>query len=242
MKNVPHFFVLKRNITGDNFLIDDPDAVKHAGKVLRLKLGDDIVLFDGEGGKYEAQISLISKREMVGEILSKTEVKSEKPYVILAQAFPKGAKLDDIVRMNTEVGVREFCFFESEFSEGKRWNFSGKKRERLEKIAQEALRQSEGAILPVFGSIKDFEGMLSVPADHKLLLHSRKVPSSEDINSLEKPLKSGQKVLVAIGPEGGFSDQEVEKARASGFKIVFLNLPILRTETAGVVATGIILS
>ncbi len=78
--------------------------------------------------------------------------------------------------------------------------------------------------------------------DHKIMLHSRKVEGAKDIYSLKSTLKPRQTVIILIGPEGGFSAEEVELAQKNDIDICYLNLPILRTETAGIIASGILLS
>jgi 16S rRNA (uracil1498-N3)-methyltransferase len=106
----------------------------------------------------------------------------------------------------------------------------------------EALRQSEGKITPkitgpfVFEEITNLEGY-----DIKILLHSRDVEGSINLLDIKKELNTTSKILMIIGPEGGFSPKEVKLAKKNGCKIGYLNLPILRTETAGVVANSFLL-
>jgi 16S rRNA (uracil1498-N3)-methyltransferase len=235
------FFVDNTSHTPRNFLIKDPLIVRHIRVVLRLKKGDEIILFDGMGMEYSAKIGYIDKTQVAGLILSSWEgAIPEKPQLILAQALPRAGKIEDIVRMNTEIGVVGFILFEAEYSIPKIKDYTSQKIKRLQKISQEALRQSEGIMLPEFRGPLSFKDILNAQADHKLILHAREDKKSVDLKSIE--INSKQTVLLAIGPEGGFTPTEIESAYNRGFKIVFLNMPILRTETAGLVASSIILS
>jgi 16S rRNA (uracil1498-N3)-methyltransferase len=240
MQNIPRFYINKLQINRKRFLIEDERSVRHMGLVLRMKKGDKLVLFDGEGFEYEATLGFLTKKLAAGVIDSETEIEiKNKVNITIAQSLPRAGKLDDVVRMNTEVGVESFIFFESEYSVAKKESFTTSKIERLNKVALEALRQSEGIIAPkltgpfVFGEVIALENF-----DYKILLHSRNIKDSINLATIKNDLKPSSKVLLIIGPEGGFSPKEVKLAQKSGCAIAYLNLPILRTETAGVVVSS----
>jgi len=236
------FFIDKKNINRDKFHITDEKTCKHMRNVLRLKAGDKVVLFDGEGNEYLGSLLRVQSNYVRGEIAEmKKPVQSNKPYLILAQSLPRAGKIDDIVRMNTEAGVSEFILFESEYSVAKLESYGQNKMQRLERLVTEASRQSERSMIPVVNTPQSFAEMLAYEADIKLLLHSKAGTDAVTIADIKAGLKPEQKVLFAIGPEGGFSPKEIELAIDSGFKTVHLDLPILRTETAGIAVSAILL-
>lgn len=235
------FYVNDDSLTPRNFLIKDMSLVKHISLVLRLVKGDEIILFDGKGMEYMGKIGYVDKVQVAGLITGSWEAEiPSKPKLLLAQALPRAGKMDEIVRMNTEIGVSGFILFESEYSVAKAVSYTKTKMERLIKVSEEALRQSEGVLMPEFKGPIMFNDLLKADADHKLLLHSRDIEGSMDIKELK--IHDGETVVLLIGPEGGFSPTELLDANAKGFRPIHLDMPILRTETAGVVACGIILS
>lgn len=280
MKNIPRFFIQDIQVNKQKFYLDKLDDIKKIRQVLRLDAGGQIKLIS-EINVYTGQIDSLSKTRLEGVILESELIPaSNKPKIILAQALPKGSKLDEIVNNCTQIGVSEFVFFESDYSIVKLKDFREKKLERLNKIALSASEQSERLSLPVINPPVKFENILNIEADEKLLLHSREVEGSVSLESFrvepsfrlgrnltekrEKntneprgmteesnisilntqypilvevaPLSGALTTLCVVGPEGGFSDEEVKMAKEKGFKIVFMDLPILRTELAGVIA------
>jgi 16S rRNA (uracil1498-N3)-methyltransferase len=243
MQNTPRFFINKEQIIRKRFLLEDERSIRHMGLVLRMKKGDKLVLFDGEGTEYHATLGFLSKTQAAGIVETISEIEIEKKIQLtIAQSLPRAGKLDDIVRMNTEVGISEFVFFESAFSVAKKESFTEAKIERLNKVAREALRQSEGVIAPHLSGPFDFEEIVSSNEyDFKILLHSRNIEGVINLSEVKKKLNIDSKVLIIIGPEGGFSPKEVALAQKSGCRLVYLDLPILRTETAGVVVSSYLL-
>ncbi len=237
------FFVEKESIFPTKAIIEDPDSIKKIRQVLRLNVGDKIWLFDGEGGEYLASVKTLQKTGIMVDIEEKVKKeKGSKPHYIVGQALTRSTKIDEIVRMNTEIGADEFVFFESQYSIVKQKDFNENKLGRWEKIAEEATRQSERSNIPEINEPITFEEALKIEADLKIILHSRKDSSSEDLKSLKEKINSDSKILLLIGPEGGFSKREIDLAKEKDFVVGYLNLPVLRTETAGVVASAVLLS
>lgn len=235
------FYIEEGSFTPRNFHIQNIDIVSHIRLVLRLKKGDEIILFDGQGMEYRGKIGYLDKKQVAGLIESSWEAElPNKPRLILAQALPRAGKIDEIIRMNTEAGVAGFILFEGEYSIPKRDDYTDIKMKRIRKIAQEALRQSEGVLMPEFKGPLSFDELLKAEADHKLVLHSRDVKDSVNIKELKA--YADQIVVAIIGPEGGLSERELEMAIKAGFKPVHLDMPVLRTETAGIVLSAILLS
>lgn len=243
MKQLPRFFINKGAIKRKRFLIDDLQTVNHMRMVLRLKKGDQIELFDGEGHEYVATIGFLTKTQAAGVVdLEKEMPEVTKPAVFLAQSLPRAGKMDTIVRMNTEIGVQGFVLYDTEYSVTKKETYTSQKIEHLERVGIEALRQCEGKVMPDFYGPMSFAEALDFKADYKLLLHSREIPGARNILEVKKEIKAGSIVLVYIGPEGGFSPAELDLAKNKGASVVYIDMPILRTETAGIVTNAILLA
>ncbi len=229
-----------------------PDAVRdgaatvagseltHMRKVLRLRPGARVLLWDGAGAEHEALI-----RAYDGGAATMTVVRSYRPEresplaVTLAQAVGKGDKMDWIVEKSTELGVARVAPF---FSSHTVPRFGGDKgerrRERWQKVAAAAARQSGRTRIPEIGEPVGVHALLDRdwPCDARLFF--REGAASRRLNALCEDLGSLSSVLVMVGPEGGFSEEEAAAAAARGFYTVGLGRRILRTETAAVVAVS----
>ena len=227
-----------------------PDAVRegaatvegrelaHMRKVLRLRPGARVLLWDGAGAEHEAVL-----RAYEGGVAAMTVVRSYRPEresplaVTLAQAVGKGDKMDWIVEKSTELGVACVAPF---FSSHTVPRFAGDKgerrRERWEKVAAAAARQSRRTRIPEIRGPDGFDAMLARDwqCDARLLFWEG--VSGRGLASLREDLGSLRSVLVMVGPEGGFSEEEAARAAARGFHTVGLGRRILRTETAAVAA------
>lgn len=234
----PRFYAEQKDIFRERFLINSQNVCNHLRQVLRVEKGSKVILFDGNGYEYDAEIRFLSKEQVSGVVLEKREIGEDWPYVILAQALPKAGKADDIVRMNTEIGVREFKFFKSEYSIPQKEDYAFAKLDRLNRVIEEAGRQSERGYLPLMDKAITFDEILQTEANVKILMHSRDVKGSVSLRDIKSKNPKAKTFLLAIGPEGGFSPTEIEKAQKADFYIGYLNSPILRTETAGIVASG----
>ena len=231
------------------FLVS-PDAVRDGGatvsggelahmrKVLRLKPGARVLLWDGAGTEHEALI-----RAYEGGVAAMTVVRSYRPeresplVVTLAQAVGKGDKMDWIVEKSTELGVARVApFFSSHTVPRYAGERAARRRERWEKIAAAAARQSGRTRIPEIGEPDGFDAMLARDWQCDARLLFREGPSDRGLASLKEEHGSWRSVLVMVGPEGGFSEDEAARAAAHGFHTVGLGRRILRTETAAVAA------
>ena len=235
--SLPRFLVAPDAVRSGAATVEGSELA-HMRKVLRLRPGARVLLWDGEGTEYEALI-----RSYEGGVAAMTVVRSCRPEresplaVTLAQAVGKGDKMDWIVEKSTELGVACVAPF---FSSHTVPRYAGEKgerrRERWEKIAAAAARQSGRTRIPEIREPDRFDAVLARDwqCDARLLLWEGS--SGLGLASLREEIGSLRSVLVMVGPEGGFSEEEASQAAAHGFHTVGLGRRILRTETAAVAA------
>lgn len=212
------------------------EAAKHA-QVLRLVAGAEIELFDGQGHTCAARIVSVSRVGVTCALLGAVRTIERGPRVVLVQCLPKGGKLDDIVRMTTELGVTDIRLAVSSrcVSRGAEER-SAAKIERLTRIAIEASRQSEQAFVPHISPAQDLEAVLTqAPAD------ALKLACIERTDAAFSELPGTGDVWVLVGPEGGLSAEDLTVIDRAGFVSVGLGRSILRTETAAVVGVSLVL-
>ena len=202
--------------------------VHYLKDVLRIKPGDEIEILDGNGTIYSATINNIQKDKIKLDIIRSSKSETEPAVgITLAQSLPKAKKMDFIIQKCTELGVSEIIPVITERSISK-----GEKTARWQKIAIEAAEQSGRASIPKVASLIDFKSLLKKAKEFDLAL----IPwEMEKTNRLKTILQksSFRNIIMLIGPEGGFSSQEVAEAKAAGFIPISLGKRILRAETAG---------
>lgn len=216
-----------------------PDAAAgHLLRVLRLAVGDACVLFNGDGRDYHARIAATGKREATAEILAAREIASESPLrIVLLQALARGEKMDWIVQKATELGVTAIVPILSERSEVKLdADRADRRSAHWRSVAVAACEQSGRARLPDIGVPQPLAGALHVlPASaHRLALD----PEAElTLAGLAQTRPAPDtRIVIAIGPEGGWSPGDLALLRGAGFTGLRLGPRVLRTETAGVAA------
>ncbi len=205
--------------------------------VLRLEAGAEIEVFDGEGGRYRARLAA-SGRLRIEERLAPS---SRALDVVLVQALAKGEKLDFIAQKATELGATRLLPLASERAVVRLDEGRGQSRaERWRRIAEEAARQCGRADVPRIDPPCGWEGVFSLlreePERRGLLLD----PSERELR-LGAAARGAPRLLLAVGPEGGFSPEERDRARAEGILPVALGPLVLRTETAGLAALAVVL-
>lgn len=203
----------------------------HLVKVLRGKPGSEFTILDGKGNRFLAQIEVPDKRKCTFRILEKT-IGEEKPFgAHIAIAPTKNTdRLEWFVEKACELGVDQISIILTKRTERTKVNL-----DRLKKKALSAMKQSKNVwkceINGVF-KIKDF--LVSQKQEpHKFAAYVE--TGTED--SLETKIPAGENILVLIGPEGDFAPDEIEMMKNNGFELVSLGPTVLRTETAGVIAT-----
>ena len=221
------FYAPKQNFS-DLQVILDSDETRHLRDVLRLKSGDDVSVFDGEGGEFECSISTIGKRESVLDILRPVDPPAaESPLVLtLAVSLLKGEKFDLVTQKAVELGVAKLIPLETARADA-RAGEGEKRQQRWQKIALGATKQCGRATLMQVAKPIGFNKFVREAVSPVFLFTER--------GGVSFPARvSGQKITAVIGPEGGWEDSEIELARECGFELVTLGGRILRAETAGI--------
>ncbi|MCQ2347909.1 MAG: 16S rRNA (uracil(1498)-N(3))-methyltransferase [Paludibacteraceae bacterium] len=202
----------------------------HCVRVLRYTKGDEILLTDGQGSTYTARITNPHPKHCEFEIISQEkQAKGHDFYLHIAIAPTKNVeRLEWMVEKCTEIGVDEITPLLCRFSERKQL-----RTDRLQKIVLSAAKQSLTPYLPKLNELTPFDVFIqNAKEQDKFIAHCYK----EDKKVLKDEIRKGRDVLVLIGPEGDFSEQEIQDALQRGFVPVSLGNSRLRTETAGVVA------
>ena len=213
-----------------------PDsAAAHLVRVLRLREGDECVLFNGDGNDYRARIASAGKREVVVQVLSFDVVGNESPLrITLVQGIARGEKMDLILQKATELGVACFVPVLAERTEVKLdAERTGKRMAHWRSVIVSACEQSGRARVPGLTQPVALGQVATQVADDAVKLTLDPVGDST-LAALAMP--AGDSVAIAIGPEGGWSPRDREILRTAGFSGLKLGPRILRTETAGLAA------
>lgn len=240
------FFVPVENINHSNVIVKGDD-VKHIYKVLRLHVGDEILVNNSCGIEYLCKIKSLTKDEVLAEILEESTETMESPlYINLFQGLPKSTKMDLIVQKNTELGVSEITPVITERVVVKTELKEYKKLDRWNRIALEASKQCKRNIIPTINVPIEFKTMIENLVQYDLILvpyeNQHNIGLKKVIDDIKKNIniKDMKKVAIIIGPEGGFETSEIETLRNNGSYIITLGPRILRTETAGFTAVSLI--
>ncbi len=232
---MPKFFTGK-NLISDNTLTITGEDVSHISRVLRMKIGEEITVCDGEGKDYKAKITDITKEEVKADILSAEQCDAEPSVKItLYQALPKQGKMEYIIQKNTELGVSEFVPVYTRYCVVKPTD----KTARWQKVAFEAAKQCGRGIIP---KVRDAINIKEAAKEMSKFAHKAVFYECEKETTVRDVIKPGIKeIAIMIGPEGGFSGEEIEMLKGMGVASVTLGKRILRTETAAAAVTPIIL-
>ncbi|MCE2997812.1 MAG: 16S rRNA (uracil(1498)-N(3))-methyltransferase [Cyclobacteriaceae bacterium] len=210
----------------------DAEESRHAVKVLRMEAGDPITLADGKGTWYYSSIKNADAKKCTFEVLEKKHFPKRDYSIHLAIAPTKNAdRIEWLVEKNVEMGIDEISFMQCQTSERKNINI-----ERIEKIAISAMKQSQQAWMPVIHPLKPFREIIQYQADQKFIGYVD-ATNPHHLKALAQPKR---KYLILIGPEGDFSNEELELAQKNGFEKISLGTNRLRTETAGMVACQVL--
>ncbi len=221
---------------GDEVTITGQDVV-HIRSVLRLSAGDRILVGDGSSRDYLCEITSVEEKKVTAKVCDIFDNFAELPSEItLYQGLPKGDKMELILQKAVELGVSRIIPVEMDRSVVRLdASKKEKKLERYRKIAESAAKQCGRGILPETGPFMSFAKALQDGLDRnaRLLIPYENAEGIGRTKRILQELEPGRPVAVFIGPEGGFSDQEIAMAEEKGAETITLGHRILRTETAG---------
>ncbi|MCF8779352.1 16S rRNA (uracil(1498)-N(3))-methyltransferase [Vibrio sp. IRLE0018] len=209
------------------------DAAGHIGRVLRMKEGQEVLLFDGSGAEFPAVISEVGKKNVLVTLNERVERSSESPLDLhLGQVISRGEKMEFTIQKSVELGVNTITPLISDRCgvklDEKRFE---KKLAQWQKIAISACEQCGRNTIPEIRPIMSLEAWCAEEYDGlKLNLHPR---AKYSINTLPEPIN---KVRLLIGPEGGLSSEEIDMTQQYQFEETLLGPRVLRTETAALTA------
>lgn len=228
---IPRFFESQPLETGADISLSD-SVVQHVSRSLRMRPGDQIILFNGDGSEHKAELIKIEKRSVTARIIESHASSTESPLPItIGQTLSRGERMDYAVQKSTEMGVRSITPLFSERCEVKLPKERQEKRvKHWLQIAVSACEQSGRTVPPEIKYPTDLEKWLAAQdAELKLVLHHH---SEQPLQEMTAP----SSIALLIGPEGGLTSDEVELAAQYGFKPLTLGPRVMRTETAPVAA------
>ena len=234
------FFVEPTDVYDKEIIVSQKSDVKHIKKVLRMKVGDSVEISDGQVWEYEGEILVIDDDQVVVKIMDKQKFAREPEIdITLFQGVPKSGKMELIIQKNVELGVKKFVptFMDRTVVSG--IDKYKKKIERYNTIAMEAAKQCRRGIIPVVTDPVKFNSVLEELSEFDIVLFPYENENNFTIKDYLSNLKDKpKKIAIIVGPEGGFSDNEVNSLKEKNIYSVTLGNTILRTETAGMAAVA----
>jgi len=230
------FFVAAQDIHGKEAILRGKEA-HHATRVMRFSMGDQITVFDGEGFEYQGTIQQIRNDQIILSI----EGKSKKPQtgvsITIACALPRQTRMERIIEKLTEVGVEAIIPISTDRTVPKLKGKEEVRGARWKRIAMEAAKQCGASQLPDIGNISSLQEVLSQGGAYDLSLFL--TPQEKVIQACLKDC-SAKRVIVLIGPEGGWSEKEASEAKEAGWTLASLGNAILKIDTACLSITSIL--
>ncbi len=235
------FFVPKADIRGNRGVITGAE-LQHLRRVLRLAPGDPITFFDDAGSEYDAVIDSFNSSSAAIEIVRSYKARRESSLdLTLALGVTKGEKMDFVVEKATELGVQAIVPFVSNYTVTKLDERKiAARAERWQKIALSAAKQSGRTQIPKMLALCRLRELVAQPFSATLKLCFWEKEAGQSLRHLRDDRGAAKSLLIAIGPEGGFSAEETALASAHGFHFVRLGRRILRAETAAVTAISLV--
>jgi len=217
----------------------DEEQTRYIGRVLRLRVGDSLLVFNGDQGEFNATLTNVSRTSASIELQEHRRTETESPLKVhLVQGISRGERMDFVVQKATELGVKRISPVLTEHGVVKLDAArTARRREHWQKIAESACEQSGRIRPPLIDTplpLKSWFGQRSRQPDIELVLQPG---AAKALMSIALPQT---KVCILIGPEGGFSDSEYDDAAVAGFVAVSLGPRILRTETAALAALAVL--
>lgn len=238
-----HFFVTPEQVKEEQIWIEGSD-VNHIKNVLRMKIGEELHISDGNNKKYLCEIESMSSDAVCAlikaELVSDTELPSK---IYLFQGLPKSDKMELIVQKAVELGVYEIIPVATKRAVVKLDDKkAAKKVERWNSISEGGAKQSGRNVVPEVKPVMSYkEAMQYAKALDIVLIPYELAEGMDETRQIIEAIRPGQSVGIFIGPEGGFETAEVEYALEQGAKAITLGKRILRTETAGLTTLSILM-
>jgi 16S rRNA (uracil1498-N3)-methyltransferase len=237
---MPRFYIPHPHIENETLKIEGAEA-RHLRRVLRLKAGDGVSVFDGSGKEYGGIIVKEGPTSVMVQIQKIFSSKEESRLEItLAQSLLKGEKMDYLIQKATELGVKEIIpFFSSRSVPLPESSKNLERSHRWGRIAIEASKQCGRGLIPKIERLQDYSEMLSLASreTYRVILWEKE---GKRLKEALSELKDTKKIFFIVGPEGGLSQGEVEQAKRIGFVPVYMGERILRAETASLCLLSIL--
>ncbi|MBT7590315.1 MAG: 16S rRNA (uracil(1498)-N(3))-methyltransferase [Candidatus Scalindua sp.] len=223
-----------------NLWIDSSES-HHIVHVKRLKIGDNIIVFNGIGDEFEAEIEYIEDNRVKVKInQQKTISKENSVGIVIAFAIPKGKRSHLLVQKCTELGAHKLIPVNYARSVVKLKDDCSVKIEKWQKIAIEASKQCGRNTITEIGEVVNFDSILNTTDSYDLPLFACNQSDSDNLKNTLQEYQKPNNILSFIGPEGGFTSNEIEMAKKAGCKFVSLGRQILRVETAAIAVSAIL--
>jgi len=224
-----NLFYSNFNNSDSDIILDEIDS-KHLSKSLRKKMGDIIRITNGNGLEINGKIIRLGKNIKVSVTNKKQHKKADISIHVAMSPLKNPSRFEWFVEKSTEIGISEITPIITKFSEKRKINI-----DRLNKIVISSMKQSNQFYLPKVNPITSFDDFLKLNKDYKLIAHLK---NNNSFN--KKSIANKDQIVIMIGPEGGFSEEEILKASKEKVKEISFGKNRLRSETAGVFAVSII--
>jgi 16S rRNA (uracil1498-N3)-methyltransferase len=231
----PLFLVSDCFAVGDLVTLDGPEG-HHAADVMRLVAGETVLLTDGMGRKMHGTVHAARKGELDVDVTGVVDVPAPSPRLVVVQALAKGGRDEDAVEAMTEVGVDEFIGWQSARSIAK---WSDRTQAKWNSTVRTAAKQARRAWWPIAGGPAT---TAEVAARIRFADLAVVLDETADQHFGEVELPAGGEVILVVGPEGGISDEEHAAFAEAGAVRAVLGRTVLRSSTAGVVASTLVLA
>lgn len=238
-----HFFVNPSQINQDEVWIEGSD-VNHMKNVLRMHIGEEVLISDGQGNDYICEISDMSEEQIKTRIIKENGEGTELPVrIYLFQGLPKSDKMEFIIQKAVELGAFQIvpmatkrCVVKLDRKKEEA------KRKRWQSIAESAAKQSRRSIIPQIHPVVDFKQAVKMTEDFSCKwIPYENFKDMESARKMMNSIKPGDAIAIFIGPEGGFETDEVDYAVEHGISPISLGKRILRTETAGMMLLSVLM-
>lgn len=237
MNNLRRFFAPPEQWAEDRVVLDREET-HHLSRVLRLAPGARVEVCDGRGRAASAVVQDLASEAAVLGLEEEVSTQPESPLeIVLGLGLAKGEAVDQVVRQATEMGVQRLIPFISIYSEKVTPERAARRLARWERQARESLKSCQRLYLPEISPVQEFAAVLQGPEEVKFLCYE--ADRGGGLASwVNRPRPEG--VRIIIGPEGGFTPEEVAWARDAGFQVLSLGPRRLRVETAALTAVTLL--